>query len=87
MSDFKHNPGFGSLFKNSKKEQGDSKPNATGSIATPDGKVWDLAAWTKQDKNGNLYQSLKVSEPYKKEGGEKQAEPPKAEDPNDDIPF
>jgi len=46
----------GSLFKNQKKEK-DSHPNATGK-AMIDGKLFWVSAWTKQDRNGNAWQSL-----------------------------
>jgi hypothetical protein len=46
----------GSLFKNQKKEK-DTHPNATGS-ALIDGVEYWVSAWTKEDKNGNKWQSL-----------------------------
>jgi len=46
----------GSLFKNDKKEK-PSQPNARGR-AKIGGVEYFLDAWTKEDKNGNKYQSL-----------------------------
>jgi hypothetical protein len=46
----------GSLFKNDKREK-DTHPNATGSCLI-DGVAFWISAWTKEDKNGNKYQSL-----------------------------
>jgi hypothetical protein len=48
----------GSLFKNQRKEK-DTHPDATGSI-TVDGVAYWISAWSKQDRNGNHYQSLSV---------------------------
>jgi len=46
----------GSLFRNEKREK-DSHPNATGR-AKIDGKEFFVSAWTKEDRNGNKFQSL-----------------------------
>ncbi len=46
----------GSLFKNKKREK-DTHPQATGE-AMIDGVMYWVNAWTKQDKNGNPWQSL-----------------------------
>ena len=46
----------GSLHRNERKEK-DTHPNATGSATIDSVEYW-ISAWTKKDKNGNLYQSL-----------------------------
>jgi len=46
----------GSLFKNKKREK-DTHPNATGTCMVA-GVEYEVAAWTKPDKNGNPWQSL-----------------------------
>ena len=46
----------GSLFKNTKREK-DTHPNARGSAKIGGVEYW-VDAWTKQDKNGNPWQSL-----------------------------
>ena len=46
----------GTLFKNDKRER-DTHPHAKGS-ALIDGVDYWISAWTKEDKNGNKYQSL-----------------------------
>ena len=46
----------GVLFRNTYKEK-DSQPNAKGT-AMVDGVLYEVAAWTKRDKNGDPFQSL-----------------------------
>ena len=46
----------GSLFKNDRREK-DTQPNARGK-ALIDGVEYEVAAWTKKDRNGNPWQSL-----------------------------
>ena len=55
---FEHREGSGSLFPN-KKKTSDSHPNATGELML-NGVIWEVAAWTKTDKNGGKWQSLSV---------------------------
>lgn len=52
----------GVLFKNNKKSE--SHPDMKGKINI-NGKELEIAGWSKKDKNGNVYLSLKVSEPFK----------------------
>ena len=67
----------GSLFKNDHKKE-DKHPDYKGSIKDDQGKVWDLAAWVKTDKNGKKFFSLKTSLP--------RAIAPSSATP-DDLPF
>jgi hypothetical protein len=52
-----------------------------------------LAAWVKEDKNGNKYFSLSVQPPYRKEGQNAQPQRPqsrpasRATELDDDVPF
>ena len=46
----------GQLFKNTKKDS-DKAPNAKGECRIG-GVLYEIAAWTKKDKNGNPWQSL-----------------------------
>jgi hypothetical protein len=62
---FEQKPGFGALFTNTKKKS-DKEPIMRGELMTPDGKLWEVGAWGKTDKNGNKMLSLKASEPFKK---------------------
>lgn len=55
----------GSLFKNTKREKG-THPNATGSVLI-DGVDYWVSAWTKNDKNGNPWQSLAFQRKDKKD--------------------
>ena len=56
MTSFQQKDNSGSLFRNDKREK-DSHPHAKGS-AMIDGVAYFVSAWTKEDKNGNRYQSL-----------------------------
>ncbi len=47
----------GSLFRNTKREEGSNQPNAKGECRI-DGVLYEISAWTKKDKNGNPWQSL-----------------------------
>tara|TARA_S200002703_G_scaffold159371_1_gene172616 strand:+ start:4611 stop:4865 length:255 start_codon:yes stop_codon:yes gene_type:complete len=84
MADYEHKAGNGSIFKNQYKEN-ENQPDYRGSIKLQDGSDKELAAWVKQDKNGNSFLSLSISDPYKKE-----AETPVSTQSNakvDDLPF
>jgi len=84
MADYEHKAGNGSIFKNQYKEN-ENQPDYRGSIKLQDGSDKELAAWVKQDKNGNSFLSLSISDPYKKE-----TETPVSTQSNakvDDLPF
>jgi hypothetical protein len=74
----------GSLFKNNKREK-DTHPNATGS-AMVDGVEYYVSAWTKQDKNGNPWQSLSFKRKDSQQEAPRSSKPAKGVDP-DEIPF
>ena len=57
----------GSMFKNKDKEDGDQRPNATGSCMV-DGVEYFVSAWTKKDKNGSPWQSLSFKRKDKQRG-------------------
>ena len=61
MSNFKPKPDSGTLFHNRYKKN-DNQPDYTGTYATEDGKVRQIAAW----QNGD-YLSIKFSDPYEAE--------------------
>lgn len=54
---FEQKNGTGVLFPNEKRTN-ENQPNMTGRIVTPDGIEYQLAAWTKEGKNGKF---LKVA--------------------------
>jgi hypothetical protein len=56
---FQNKPGYGMLFKNTRKKKGDNLPDYNGSATTPDGAMFELAGWIKQGKKGP-YLSLAV---------------------------
>ena len=66
-----NNENRGVLFPNKYKEDGDKKPNYTGSVDVQ-GEQWRLAAWENTSKNGVKYISLVVSEPKEKEAVEEE---------------
>lgn len=81
-STFKNDPGFGQLFKNRYREEGDNKPLYKGTFTDPDGKEWEIAGWLKDGANGKFL-SLKIQEKYVKP----ESEAPPLGDIDDDIPF
>jgi len=66
MANYEHKPGNGSIFKNQYKEK-DGQPDYKGSVKLQDGTDKEVAGWIKQDKNGNQFLSLSISDPYKKD--------------------
>ena len=90
MSNYEHKEGFGSLFKNNYKEK-ENQPDMKGD-AMYNGKPVELAAWTKTDKNGNKFLSLKIQdkqEQYQQAGAQQAAAPQQAPGGfiNDEIPW
>lgn len=75
----------GSLFKNDRKEK-ETHPDAKGSIMV-DGVAYWISAWTKQDRNGNRYQSLSVQRKGQPAASKPAASKPVADDMEDSIPF
>ena len=73
--------GTGSLFKNGKREK-DSHPNAKGE-AKIGGVLYEVAAWTKKDKNGNPWQLLS----FKPKGTDQQGARAPVGSWDDDQPF
>ena len=75
----------GSLFPNRDKKE-DKHPNAKGE-AKIDGVLYEVAAWTKTDKNGNKWQSLS----FKVKGRRQDTKPAESGLPKDDdmadLPF
>lgn len=59
---YEQKPNTGVLFQNSRKQQ-PNHPDYTGTFKDVNGKTWDVAAWTKTDKNGKEFFSFTVKEP------------------------
>lgn len=74
--------GQGSLFKNGKREN-EKHPNAKGE-AMIGGVVYEVAAWTKKDKNGNPWQSLSFKPKGERSTPAKSGLPV---DDSSDVPF
>lgn len=75
----------GTLFRNSKKQEGDKLPDYNGTIKV-DGVEKQIAGWVRQGAKGTFL-SLKISEPYKKpEVLNAKVIQPKTED-SDGLPF
>jgi hypothetical protein len=75
----------GSLFKNDRKEK-ETHPDAKGS-ALIDGVAYWMSAWTKQDKNGNRYQSFSFQRKDQPAASKPAARKSVADDMDDTIPF
>jgi hypothetical protein len=74
----------GSLFKNQKKEK-DTHPNAQGSCLINGVEYW-ISSWTKEDKNGNKWQSL-AFKPKEEKPAEKRKGGGSFSEMDSDIPF
>jgi hypothetical protein len=75
----------GTLFRNSKKQEGDKLPDYNGTIKV-DGVEKQIAGWVRQGAKGTFL-SLKISEPYKKpDVVNAKVIQPKRED-SDGLPF
>lgn len=82
---YEQKPGFGSFFRNTKKEK-DTQPDYRGDICTPSGEKLEIAGWLKKDKNDRTFLSLKVQVPREKPEETKPAGKPHA-DFADEVPF
>lgn len=76
------NTNSGVFFKNEKKSE--KAPDYKGKLNV-NGKEFEIAGWVREGKNGKFI-SLKVSEPYNKEDGNKAANQ-QAETFKDELPF
>lgn len=88
---FQHKEGWGSIFKNDFKTEGDNKPSYKGKMMV-NGKVLDVALWVKKSEGGKSYFSIKVEEPYSPQPNNSTPPPPAgagAEDESDGftLPF
>ena len=64
---YEQKPGQGSMFKNDKAAENEKAPVYKGTLTTPDGKKWELAAWVRESSAGIKYMSLAVKEPYQQQ--------------------
>ena len=79
---FQHKENSGSIFKNDKREK-ETQPQMRGDALIGGVEYW-VSAWTKEDKNGNRFQSLAFTPKNEQQsGGFEQAKL----DDSDDIPF
>ena len=81
MSDFKHKPGSGSIFKNNYKEK-DTQPDYKGTCVLQDGTEQQVAIWVKEGNNGKYF-SMALSDVYKKDD----SKPAESVKQDDDLPF
>ena len=82
---YQHKEGYGSLFRNKKKES-EKQPDMRGDCMYK-GEELEIAVWTKTDKNGGRFLSLKIQskkEQYK-EGADQARQA--ASFPDDDLAF
>lgn len=61
-----HNINSGAMFPNKFKTE-DKQPHLRGQVNI-NGHIYDVAGWSKLDKNGNKWLSLAFSEPKESEG-------------------
>jgi uncharacterized protein (DUF736 family) len=86
MTDY-DNTNSGRLFKNDKKPEGSNQPDYRGEINV-DGTEKQLAAWIRTSKNGLIYMSLAVSDPYVAEDKPEEKQQSKGKEIDiEDIPF
>tara|TARA_R100001460_G_scaffold9049_1_gene22071 strand:- start:6637 stop:6900 length:264 start_codon:yes stop_codon:yes gene_type:complete len=87
MSEFVHQPGRGSIFKNDSKQG--KQPDYTGKGKDIEGRDIEIAAWVATSEKGNKYLSIKMQYPKTEEDKvPKKAPEPKIEEPEDpDLPF
>lgn len=86
----------GVLFKNKDKEEGDNRPDYTGTLVQ-NGQERRLAAWLKKSKKGTPYMSIQVSDFRNAadgikaglggSGSPRQSDATPADEFEDDIPF
>lgn len=79
MTDY-DNTNRGVLFRNNRKEEGDKKPEYTGSLNV-DGVEFFLDAWLKTSQNGAKFMSVSVKRK------DKQAEPPRTQQKAPEINY
>lgn len=85
MSDYVPKPGDVSIFKNTKKEEGDRRPDYDGKGIDLNGNDFRIALWVKEGKNGKFF-SGKLDKPYVPPAGAEASES-KPEVKTNDIPF
>ena len=86
---YEHREGQGSLFKNSKKEEGSKQPDYRGD-ALVNGVLMEIAAWVKEGANGGRFFSLAIKPREAREPREETAPKKtggKFDVLEDDLPF
>lgn len=83
---YEQKPNTGSLFRNEKKEPGDTKPDYTGS-ANLNGEDHWLDAWLNKSANGTTYMSVKFKPKEAREGLPRTAPAFSEDEDAEDIPF
>lgn len=85
---YEHREGSGSLFKNTKKEEGSRQPDYRGD-AMVNGEVMEVSAWIKENASGGKFFSLSIK-PKQAQREEKPAperKVTKIADLDSDLPF
>ena len=89
MSGFQHKEGNGTLRPNDRKGDNEKAPNSKGDIMLG-GVVYEIAGWTRTDKNGTKYISLsgKPKEARQERPAAPRQEPQRhSADLDDEVPF
>jgi hypothetical protein len=80
----------GALFKNPKKEEGDERPNYTGTITANGSPMW-LSAWIQKSKAGETYMSLALRPKETRDDAKRPkssgSQPSQGSDMDKEIPF
>jgi len=81
MSEFKHKPGSGSIFKNDYKTA-DNQPDYKGKVILKDGTEQQIALWIKEGANGKFF-SAALSDVYVKPNNDNAS----TKNEETDLPF
>lgn len=86
---YEKKPGDGAIFKNTKKEPGDKRPDYDGSFTDPvTNETRRIALWIRESKDGKKFFSAKVQTDDRQDSPkQEQANAPRANSDNSDLPF
>jgi hypothetical protein len=90
VSDYQPKPGDITVFKNTKKQPGDNRPDYDGKGLDVQGNPVRIALWIKEGRSGKFF-SGQLTTPMEKTAGPAAAaapaSPPATSGGNDDLPF
>lgn len=84
---YEHREGSGSLFRNTKKEEGSSQPDMRGDVLIG-GVLHEVAAWSKVSDTAGKWLSLNIKPKQEQQKApEPRAKPATLDSIEDDLPF